>query len=495
MSDYQPNALEEVNDPMTKLAAWQTLAEPYLASLPMPTAGMPPHRMGVHLIGQSEPNYAFIQALNPAAVKIVDPDPAVVRRVLSTTGPHCMVVLRNHPLSEQKDLMYSNPVGTGTSHAEYWIAQLKTGRFKEFLGNPRVGVVGINEPNAHNPAEHNTLLAYTRTFLRRLTVDKIWALAYNLSVGHPENWDILKLIEPDILANKGFLCVHEYWYPNVQSGWGFYGNRVSKCPMSVPIIIGENGYTRQLANLPQPWGYIGNQSPEQYANDLWYYNDNVDPNVYATMTFTTGFASQDWASKDTGPAHSAILARKHNYTKWPAVWPVRKTPAPPPPPPTPVGDMNLVIFPRLSPITNFFGEIWGNVSHSGLDISAVTGTPIYAPSPGTVVSWVGDDGTAGYGKYIRVSCPAPINIDLLFGHCREIKVPQGKVLSQGELIAYSDNTGNSTGSHIHMELRLKTAGSGQGSYVLGVSSHTNSSVDPFAWIAGWVANGGKVQFK
>jgi murein DD-endopeptidase MepM/ murein hydrolase activator NlpD len=340
--------------------------------------------------------------------------------------------------------------------------------------------------------------------LEALTAANVRGLALNLSVGWPRNagadtppiWDSFLPLENIILKGKHFLAIHEYWYPNVRDKWGWYGNRIAKCPMAVPIIIGECGYTRQLANLPQPWGWIGNKSAEEYADELWYYHDNVAPNVFAICPFTSGYASSEWASKDIMICAPQILARKHFYT-WPTgVWPI-PVGAQPVEPVEPgegdMGDPKLIILPKMPKINNFFGEIWAGISHSGIDISAATGTPIYCPYPNSVVAWVDDDGAAGYGRYIRISMPDPINCDILFGHCREVIATKGQVLAQGAVIAYSDSTGNSTGPHIHMEFRQKMPKST--SYKAGVSSHTNSSVDPFGFIAGWCAAGGKIELR
>lgn len=328
------------------LESWQAQMIPFLEAQKPTVTGLPAHRWGVHLIGNREGDLLYIEALRPASVKIVDPDPNVVRRVLRAIDPNGVVVLRDHPLSEQKADMARDPVGTGRRHALDWIYKLTTGRFAEFGKDRRIVVVGINEPDVHNQAEEEIVFQYTKVFLETLTTNNIRALALNLSVGWPRNlgeglpptWDTFKPLEKIINDGNHFLCVHEYFYPNVHDKWGWYGNRIKHCPFAVPIIIGEVGYTRQLAGLPQPWGWIGNISASQYADMLAYYHDNVgnsgagvnDSNVHSIMPFTSGFASQDWASKDILPASNQILARKRNYN-WPAVWPVKKITEEPPP--------------------------------------------------------------------------------------------------------------------------------------------------------------------
>ena len=125
-----------------------------------PTTGLPAHRWGVHLIGNREGDLPYIEALRPASVKIVDPDPNVVRRVLRAIDPHGVVVLRDRPLSEQKADMARDPVGTGRRHALDWIYKLTTGRFAEFGKDRRIVVVGINEPDVHNQAEEEIVFQF-----------------------------------------------------------------------------------------------------------------------------------------------------------------------------------------------------------------------------------------------------------------------------------------------------------------------------------------------
>ena len=475
---------------LDKLEAWQAAM---IAHENNPPTRMPLHRFGVHLIGNNEANLQYIERLKPPAVKIVDPDPTVVRRALAALDPNGVVILRDHPMSEQKADMAADPVGTGTRHALDWIAKLTTGRFAEFGKDRRIVVIGINEPDVHNKAEEEIVLKYTIAFLTTLENFGRRGLALNLSVGWPREeagrivWDTFMPLEPIINRGNHFLCVHEYWYPTPQNGWGSYGNRISKCPMTVPIIIGECAYTRQLINAPQPWGWIGNMPAPTYAEQLWWYHDNVDPNVFAIMPFTTGFAGQEWASKDTQPAHADILARVHSYA-WPQIWPVPKSA-----PPAPGSDKNLLILPIYTGrVSGYYGSLYTNkdgqpYAHEGLDIPTPIGTPVYAAYDG-IVAW-SDYEHATYGNYIRTYHPE-LNVCFFYGHLSERLVETGNSVKQGQLIGKSGNTGNSTGPHIHFEVRLMNP---NGTYRTGVSAKSNARVDPIAFPEGWKVKGGKVE--
>lgn len=257
--------------------------------------------------------------------------------------------------------------------------------------------------------------------------------------------------------------------------------------MTVPIIIGECAYTRQLINAPQPWGWNGNMLASTYAEQLWWYHDNVDPNVFAIMPFTTGFGGAEWASKDTQPVHADILSRVREY-KWPKVWPVPKTS----PPPT-ESDKSLIILPIFTGrISGYYGSLYendagGKYSHEGLDIPTPIGTPVYAAYDG-LVAWA-DYEPATYGNYIRTYHPE-LNVCFFYGHLSERMVETGNSVRQGQLIGKSGNTGNSSGPHIHFEVRLMNP---NGTYRTGVSAKSNARVDPIAFIEGWKVRGGKVE--
>ena len=474
-----------------QLYAWKVKFDEWLDKQTPPPSktGLPAHRFGVHLISNREGDLSYAEKLRPAAIKIVDPDPAVVRRMLNAIDPNGVVILRDHPLSEQKMDMKLAPIDTGKRHAADWLAKLSTGRFKEFNGDPRIVVCGINEPDVHNAAEEQLVYLYTKAFLEDLTAGGVRGLALNLSVGWPRNsgegtppvWDSFLPLESLILKGNHFLCTHEYWLPNPQDKWGWYGNRISKCPMSVPVIIGECAYTRQLANQPQPWGWIGNMSAGAYADQLWWYHDNVDPNVFAILPFTSGYASSEWASKDILPAADEILKRVHNYT-WPDVWPVDKGDE------APEDEPMHIIFPHFTgAISGYYGSVYRNSAgacygHEGLDLPKAVGTPYVAPFDG-VVAYSGTD--ALYGEYIRTWHPK-LKLCFFAAHLSQRLVQNGETVTQGQLLGKTGNTGNSTGPHLHFSVRQMDS---DGKYIAGRSVNTNATMDPLAWLAGWLSAG------
>ena len=112
--------------------------------------------------------------------------------------------------------------------------------------------------------------------------------------------------------------------------------------------------------------------------------------------------------------------------------------------------LNL-IRPISGTITSRFGSISRvrSGAHTGLDIAASTGTPIKAAASGTV-TFAGTK--SAYGKMIVISHGN--GIETYYGHCSKLYAEVGDKVSQGETIAAVGSTGNSTGPHLHLEIRV-----------------------------------------
>lgn len=88
-------------------------------------------------------------------------------------------------------------------------------------------------------------------------------------------------------------------------------------------------------------------------------------------------------------------------------------------------------------------------AHTGLDIATSSGTPIVAASSGTVTF----SGTKGsYGKLVVITHSN--GVQTYYGHCSALYVSAGQTVSQGQTIAAVGSTGNSTGPHLHLEVRI-----------------------------------------
>ena len=105
-------------------------------------------------------------------------------------------------------------------------------------------------------------------------------------------------------------------------------------------------------------------------------------------------------------------------------------------------------------ITSSFGrrkqpKAGASTNHPGIDIGVPIGTSVSATSGGTVITagW-----QSGYGNVVYIQHPG--GLVSRYGHLSRILVKTGQSVSQGQKIALSGNTGNSTGPHLHFEMRM-----------------------------------------
>lgn len=117
-------------------------------------------------------------------------------------------------------------------------------------------------------------------------------------------------------------------------------------------------------------------------------------------------------------------------------------------------DVGNIIWPVIGPIVSQFGmrihPIYGKwMFHSGADIDAETGTPVKAVAEGIIIyaDWLGSYGIVVFIKHGS-------NITTVYAHLKYFIVEVNQYVKQGDIIGYVDNTGLSTGPHLHFEIRI-----------------------------------------
>ena len=111
-----------------------------------------------------------------------------------------------------------------------------------------------------------------------------------------------------------------------------------------------------------------------------------------------------------------------------------------------------LIRPVSGMITSRYGQR-ASGNHTGLDIATSTGTTIVAAASGTV-TFSGWD-RYGLGYCVRISHGN--GVETVYGHCSKLYVTSGQTVAQGEAIAAVGSTGNSTGPHLHLEIKVNGA--------------------------------------
>lgn len=134
------------------------------------------------------------------------------------------------------------------------------------------------------------------------------------------------------------------------------------------------------------------------------------------------------------------------------------------------------ITPVSGPVTSNFGwrihPIYGTSNfHSGIDIAAPEGTPIYSSDAGTVE-------LANHGGAIGLQVVLEhLSHKTIYGHMSQLAVSAGQSVQQGDLIGYVGSTGDSTGPHLHFTVfERQTDGWGRidpANYLAQTSTHTD----------------------
>lgn len=111
----------------------------------------------------------------------------------------------------------------------------------------------------------------------------------------------------------------------------------------------------------------------------------------------------------------------------------------------------LSVKPVSGTITSRYGAVESvrDHTHSGLDIAAPAGTSIKAAAGGTISysGWM-----SGYGNLIIIDHEN--GVQTYYGHCSKLYATTGEIVEAGDVIAAVGSTGNSTGNHLHLEIRV-----------------------------------------
>jgi murein DD-endopeptidase MepM/ murein hydrolase activator NlpD len=119
------------------------------------------------------------------------------------------------------------------------------------------------------------------------------------------------------------------------------------------------------------------------------------------------------------------------------------------------GHSGFLSYPLNAPVSQEFrpeGDPLGY--HPGIDFAANCGSPVYAAADGDVIMATPESQSGGYGNRLVIDHGLQYGVDLTttYNHLTSFVLTSGHV-SRGQLVAYSGNTGFSTGCHLHFETR------------------------------------------
>ncbi|WOI03340.1 tape measure protein [Lactiplantibacillus plantarum] len=115
--------------------------------------------------------------------------------------------------------------------------------------------------------------------------------------------------------------------------------------------------------------------------------------------------------------------------------------------------------------------------HKGIDFAAPLGTPIPAQYGGTVVQ---AGPASGFGNWVVIK-PSGASVDTIYGHMRRMKVKTGQHVKAGQIIAWVGSEGQSSGPHVHYELRAGLGGKSYNPMTYGASAGNPSGHSVNRW--------------
>ena len=113
----------------------------------------------------------------------------------------------------------------------------------------------------------------------------------------------------------------------------------------------------------------------------------------------------------------------------------------------PTTGSGVFITPSYGTLSSRYGGRWGR-KHEGIDVAGAYNSPIKA-SDGGIVTYSG--WMSGYGNYVVINHEN--GYETAYGHCASLLVKVGDRVAKGDIIAKMGNTGRSTGTHLHFEVK------------------------------------------
>ena len=188
------------------------------------------------------------------------------------------------------------------------------------------------------------------------------------------------------------------------------------------------------------------EEAEELVNEIKEENDSEEINLSIVEKYTQNEEEANTSELEVAKANvqdtvqtaiAEIEQQKEEEERWNAL-------------PT-INGIKLAVTPIEGRITSRYGASSSirKSTHTGLDISAVTGTDIKAVADGTVIS---AKYSGAYGYLVKVDHGN--GVETWYAHTSKMYVKKGDTVKAGDVIAAVGSTGNSTGPHLHLEIRL-----------------------------------------
>ena len=197
--------------------------------------------------------------------------------------------------------------------------------------------------------------------------------------------------------------------------------------------VALNNETKSYVKTLEEAEKVVNEIKEEFAED------NLELNLQINEKYTESIENVDTNSLEVATANVESGAKeiKENKENEDAL--------------AIVNNIKLSVLPVTGRITSRYGERSSlrRSTHTGLDIACTTGTDIKVVSNGTV-TFSGKKGS--YGNLVIVDHGN--GVETWYGHCSKLYSNVGDTVEAGSIIATVGSTGNSTGPHLHFEIRI-----------------------------------------
>ena len=188
------------------------------------------------------------------------------------------------------------------------------------------------------------------------------------------------------------------------------------------------------------------EEAEELVNEIKEENDSKEINLSIVEKYTQNEEEANTSDLEVAKANvqetvqtaiQEIKQQKEEEERWNAL--------------PSINGIKLAVTPIEGRITSRYGVSSSirKSTHTGLDISAVTGTAIKVVADGTVIS-AGYSGSYGY----LVKVDHGNGVETWYAHTSKMYVKKGDTVKAGDVIAAVGSTGNSTGPHLHLEIRV-----------------------------------------
>lgn len=273
------------------------------------------HKIGLHWLRHhpDRHDFAHVERMQYRSVKPFEwmwSDRDFCANLLAAMPGDSYILARDHPLSEQKEDLWRDPVGTGVRHANEWAFKVASGNYH--LPVERTFFLGVNEPDATN-GDRAAIDRYNVSFLDRLAVHGLRGGAFNFSTGHPRTVDgtpdtpadytVFEASHQAIVRGHHIAVAHIYGTAAVPLAPGNY-DRLTACNWTdVEWVIGEFGIDEHVIGGGPHVGFHGELNGRLHEYCGWIDQaimgiEAIFPYIHDYELYTYDF-SHPWGSFNT----------------------------------------------------------------------------------------------------------------------------------------------------------------------------------------------------